>query len=186
MDLASYIRPIRPLKGFRTLLTCYMTDGRHRYNVGIGQIRSLAITCHALDLQFDRLFNSETIPVHSQRIIDSYTQLLHATLLNLAISIRASLWLEEEYTSRSFPVSDCGLFEKGAPSKDGSFTIKDVCDKLIHAQSIHKPIETGVRGGCFELRGSHHGKPWTFGVGVSIFCEHVLQWLEDIEDRSTR
>ncbi len=56
------------------------------------------------------------------------------------------------YRSVSSGIGACGLFEAGAPRKDGSFSIKDVCDKIIHANDIFKPIEPGVRGACCRVR----------------------------------
>src|SRR6266567_892831 len=102
-------------------------DGR--YNVGIDHIRTLAITCHALDGQFDTLFSSQTICGRSSRISDSYRRLFSVSLLNLAISIRVSLSGESEYTKENSGVEACGAFENGAPKEDGGFTVKDVCEK---------------------------------------------------------
>ncbi len=156
-------------------------DGR--YNVGIDHIRSLAITCLALDGLFDALFNSQTICGYSLRISDSYDRLFSVSLLNLAISIRVSLSGEPEYKMKNLGVAACGAFEFGGPNKDGEFTIKDVCDKIIHATKISKPIERGVVGACSKLSGHNNKEPWEFDLGVGIFCEWVLKWLEDIEVR---
>jgi hypothetical protein len=38
------------------------------YRIGTDHIRSIAIQCHALDVQFDRLFSCETICGYSDRI----------------------------------------------------------------------------------------------------------------------
>ena len=67
------------------------------YNIDTNHIRALAIQCHALDLQFDRLFNKESICGDSVRIYETYTRLLSAGLLNLAISIRISLREKPQY-----------------------------------------------------------------------------------------
>ena len=60
------------------------------YRIGTDHIRSLAIECHALDVQFDRLFNCETICGYSDRIYQTYNRLLSTALLNLAVSIQCS------------------------------------------------------------------------------------------------
>ena len=149
-----------------------------KYKIGAEHIRSLAITCHALDSQFDGLFNSETICGPSERTKDAYERLLSETLINLAIAIRVSpLSKEPEYTD-GFG-GPCGLFDANR-----SMTIKDVCDKIIHADSIRKPIEPGTRFGCIELRGTHFGKQWDFGLGLTIFSEYLLLLLDRVEDRS--
>ena len=73
-------------------------DGK--YEIGVDHIRALAIECHALDLQFDDLFNEPTICGPSDRIYRAYNRLLSTALLNLAISIRVSLANEQEYASK--------------------------------------------------------------------------------------
>ena len=154
------------------------------YTIGTDHIRALAIQCHALDLQFDRLFNSETICGYSDRIYQTFNRLLSTALLNLAVSIRVSLSKEPEYTSLSSGIDACGLFTDTGPHGNGSFSIKDVCDKLIHADRIWKPLEPGVRGAGCTLDGRHHGKPWQFGLGVQILGEWVLKWVDEIDDRT--
>lgn len=159
--------------------TLSLMDGR--YNVGTDHIRMLTISCHALDAEFDRLFNSETICGQSKRIEDAYERLLSANLINLAVSIRVSaLRNEAQYAATGF-VEACGLFDD-----NDSFSIKDVCDKIIHADTIQKLPEPGVKGACFELKGTHWKKPWNFGLGVTIFCEYILLWLDQIEDREVK
>ena len=156
------------------------------YEIGIDHIRSLAIQCHALDLQFDRLFNSQTICGQSDRIKSTYNRLFSTSLLNLAVSIRVSLSDEPEYKKRDGYVSPAGLFDKGAPQKDGNFSFKDICDKLIHAERIDKTIEEGVVGSCCKLYGTYNRKPWEFGLGVQIFSEYILDWLEKLDSRVPR
>lgn len=153
------------------------------YNIGTEHIRSLALQCHALDIQFGRLFNNPSICGYSERIYRTYNYLLSTSLLNLAIAIRVGLGSEPGYKSRENGISACGLFEDAGPHGDGSFSIKDVCDKLIHANHITKPIEEGVENTCIQLIGEHHDKQWGFGLGVGIFTEYVLKWLDEIDDQ---
>ena len=154
-------------------------DGR--YEIGREHIRALAIECHALDRQFDKLFNQAAICGASERTYRTYNRLLSIALLNLAISIRVSLASEVEYNARGI-VGPAVLVLKGRPvHKDGS-SIKDVCDKLIHADRIYKHLEAGVQGAGCELSGIHRGQRWTLGLGVQIFCEYVLQWLDTLEE----
>jgi|SRR6266850_1090696 len=155
-------------------------DGR--YEVGLDHVRALAIECHALDNQFDCLFNQPTVCGTTDRIYRTYNRLLSTALLNLAISIRVSLAREPKYTSTG-RIEPAGIFLQGGPALGRGFTVKDICDKLIHADQIRKPIEPGVRGAGCELSGSQFGQPWVVGLGVQIFCEYVLQWLDELEER---
>jgi len=154
------------------------------YNIGTDHIRALAIQCHALDIQFDRLFNADSICGYSDRIYETYNRLLSTCLLNLAISIRVSLKAEPKYSRTDAGISNCGIFEDPGPHGDGSFSLKDVCDKLIHAEQIFKPIERGVQGAGCQLIGRHRGKRWELGLGVQILCEYVLKWLDEIDERT--
>lgn len=154
-------------------------DGR--YKIGTERIRSLAVTCHALDIQFDSLFNAETICDKAPALTESYDKLFATNLLGLAVSIRVSLNQDPGYRAVTSGVGACGLFDAGAPREDGGFAVKDVCDKIIHADDIFKPPEPGVRRAGCRLRGTHRGKSWEFGLGVGIFCEYVLEWLDRID-----
>jgi len=152
-----------------------------RYRIETEQIRLLAVTCHTLDTGFDRLFNTQTICDKSPALSKSYEKLFATNLLALAVSIRVSLNQYPKYRSISTGVGACGLFDVGSPYANGRFSIKDVCDKIIHADDIFKPIEPGVQGAGCRLRGTYQGKPWEFGLGVTIFCEYILEWLDRID-----
>lgn len=154
------------------------------YSIGTDHIRALALQCHALDLQFDRLFNTDTICGNSDKIYQTYNRLLSINLLNLAISIRVELKSEAKYTQKDGEIAACALFENGKPKDQGRFSIKDLCDKLIHAESIRKPREKSVEGASCDLSGSYQGHQWHLGLGVQIFCEFVLQWLDEIDNRA--
>lgn len=156
-------------------------DGK--YHVGTEHIRELALACHALDLQFDELFNSDSICGYSDRIYQTYNRLLSTNLLNLAVSIRVSLRDEADYANPHTGISNAGLLDSEDPKATGEFSIKDICDKLIHADEIFKPIERGVRGACCTLRGTHRRKKWELGLGVEIFSAYILKWLDEIDDR---
>lgn len=155
-------------------------DGR--YEIGFGHIRSLAIQAHALDVQFDKLFNSTTICEKSEAIQRAYNRLLSTTLLNLAISVRVDLSDELLYRERGGRFAAAGLFLEGGPQQGGGqFSVKDICDKIIHADRIFKPIEPGVQGAGCELQGKYHGNSWRFGLGVRIFSECILQWVDELD-----
>lgn len=154
------------------------------YCIGTDSVRPLALTCHALDIQFDYLFNSDTICQKSPALSEAYEKLFAANLLNLAISIRVGLSGHPNYLSKTNGLGACGFFETGTPPEIKVFSIKDVCDKIIHADHIFKPVEYGVTGSCCRLQGARAGSAWQFDLGVSIFCEYVLEWLDKIESTS--
>ena len=162
--------------------SCVM-DGMYR--LGTETVRPLALMCHALDSQFDRLFNSETICEKSPALSEAYERLFATSLLNLAISIRVGLSGNSDYVSKTNGLGACGFLEVGTSPNVKVFSIKDVCDKIIHADQIFKPIEHSVKGACCRLQGTKGDSPWQFELGVSIFCEYVFDWLDKIEAKAS-
>jgi hypothetical protein len=152
-----------------------------RYEIGLDHIRALAIECHALDVQFDVLFNGPTICGTTETTRRVHNRLLSTTLLSLAISVRVSLANEPKY-SQIAAVQPSAIYEVGGEIH--SCSIKDICDKLIHADRIYRPIEPGVRGGCCELSGRLRKQPWALGLSVQIFCEYMLRWLDELEQQN--
>jgi hypothetical protein len=153
-----------------------------KYEIGLDDIRALAIKCHAFDVQFDLLFNGPTICGSTDRIRRTYNRLLSTALLKLAIAIRVSLAEEPEYVSIGM-VEPAAIFLEDGSRSNRRFSVKDICDKLIHADRIYKPTEPGVRGAGCELAGHHRGQKWVLGLGVRVFCEYVLRWLDELEER---
>ncbi|HEU4878432.1 MAG TPA: hypothetical protein VFT21_03215 [Gemmatimonadaceae bacterium] len=148
-----------------------------RYEIGYEHVRTLAIQCHALDTDFDRLFNERTVEDKYELTYRTFNRLFSTSLLNLAISIRVSLAKEPEYKEAG-RVTPAVLLLEGQPPKAGEFSIKDICDKLIHAGSITKPIEPGTRGAACELTGTQWGETWKIGLGVEIFSNYILEWMD--------
>ena len=84
-----------------------------------------------------------------------------------------SLAGEPESTALKGTVGPAALFVEGGPS-GGGFSIKDICDKLIHADRMWKPIEPGVRGAGCELSGTFRGEPWArSGLAFKRFARYV-------------
>ena len=153
------------------------------YSIATDQIRTLAHRCHDLDVQFDRLFVEGSVRSYSDRTYQTYNHLLATSLLNLAISIHVSLGAEPEYVRRDQALGASGIFGNGGPHGNGAYSIKDVCDRLIQADDIFKPIEQETdHSGC-RLIGSIQRKQWELGLGVQVLTDYVLTWLDEIDRR---
>jgi len=157
---------------------------KDRYQIGTEYIRRLAVSSHALDTGFDSLFNNDTICGDTEAVSRTYNELLAQNLLNLAISIRVALHDQQEYRRTDSGVLACALFESDDENSDGTFSIKDVCDKIIHAESIWKPKELGASSVGTELRGSYRNNIWVLHLGIQLFSEVILKWLEQIDARA--
>lgn len=157
-----------------------MTEEYLSHSVSFDRIRRLAIECHALDLAVGTLFESGTYQP-SEATRNAHKELISENLLALAVSIRTKFyqgvpWKDtERYLLRRY--IDNGFdreFGKARP-----LTIKDVCDKIIHAERIEQDIIESEWGYTTSLIGTKGGEVWTLILSMSLFAEAVLDWLDE-------
>jgi hypothetical protein len=158
---------------------------RGQHAVSFQAVRALAIECHALDLSAYELL---LFPVH----VDSrgltratYDELLTSKMLALAIALRTKFYQGTLYQGTEKYLEHVGFleWEPKVSTSGWKFTLKDACDKIIHADSVirkfdgaeHKPLTilTGAAPG---------GVKWTLGFSLAAFADSVLWWLEDVEE----
>lgn len=64
-------------------------------------------------------------------------------------------------------------------------TVKDVCDKIIHADVFKKSVlPNEMTMGAYatiQMQGSRGKREWTLNLCVALFCEKVLSILEEAE-----
>ncbi|MGC8495343.1 MAG: hypothetical protein ACP5SH_26820 [Syntrophobacteraceae bacterium] len=155
-----------------------------KYNMSVNRIRSLAIQCHALDLSAYHLLVDSTHHDTDATSKVLYTELLTEQLLTLAIAIRTKFYQGTPHDDTAGYVQHCGLFYryKGGAEEPALFTIKDICDKIIHADSVSKFLENGIEKATITLRGKQRDVEWELGFSVNLFCEGVLNWLQGIHE----
>lgn len=151
------------------------------HSVSFDRIRRLAIECHALDLAVGTLFKSGTYPP-SQATREAHDELISEKLLTLAVSIRTKFyqgvpWKDTEQYLVERYIDDTVGREVGKPR---SLTIKDVCDKIIHADTIERDIIESEWGYTTVLNGTKRGEAWTLILSMSLFSEAVLTWLDEL------
>ncbi len=113
--------------------------------------------------------------------------MLSGSLLNLAVSIRVNLY-QDNFENELIPLSSLAasiLTEDNLEYKE--ITIKDVCDKIIHADSVTKPIISNEHLDkdhhvCIQFKGKHHKRFWTMDICLDLFAEHVLSMLDKLEN----
>src|SRR5437899_2163987 len=132
--------------------------GMHK--VTFETLRSLAIQCHALDLSAYPLFVEGTHADASEKAKATYEELFTSQLLNLAIALRVKFYQGIDPKTTIPYVRHCGLLDK--KMKNVCFSMKDVCDKIIHADKVEKYMEKGVREPTTTLRGKERGEEWEF------------------------
>ncbi len=157
-----------------------LLGGEHRQPAAF--IRELAITCHALDLSATSLFYAGTYAPGTAKTQSAYYDLLSRNLLHLALAVRTNLYQGALQDSDESFLSPCGFLDVRSKERDETrpFTIKDVCDKIIHADSVgrlvNRPEEART---VLELTGKQRSENWTLSISVEMFCEYVLRWLDD-------
>jgi hypothetical protein len=159
--------------------------GKHKQSLDL--IRSLAITSHALDLSAEHLFVSGTYNNKGPFVKEIYDGLLSTHLLQLAVAIRTNIYqglLEGD--SEKF-VTHCGFLdiEDGEKERTVPFSIKDVCDKIIHADKISRELSdesVGSGRSVTVILGSRGKEKWKMSISIELFCEAVLNWLDDVDE----
>lgn len=65
-----------------------------------------------------------------------------------------------------------------------NFSMKDVCDKGIHVDSVLGHMEDGVENPTTTLRGKdiRDKSEWELSMAVSLFAEEILNWAQDVEE----
>ena len=176
--------------------------GKHKISYDFA--RSLAIDCHALDKTAYPLFFDTTYIPKSPRTIEIYNEKVSTSLLRLAISLRTLIYQDPE-TKEMFPdISFSGIYNIGNRNDRADFDIKDVCDKIIHAEDISRVFQGKVTevkmGGILSgfdyekiefpdkdpvtfISGKYKKSPWMLWISLSSFCEGVLRWIDELEKR---
>ncbi|BAZ94906.1 cation/multidrug efflux pump [Thiohalobacter thiocyanaticus] len=161
--------------------------GTHKVTYDL--LRTLAIQCHALDLAAYHLFVDSTCHGGLEKTKAAYQELFTASLLNLAIGLRTKFYQGVDHASTVAYVSNCGFLYKYRNNADllTNFSIKDVCDKIIHADSVSRYLENGVKIPTTTFRGAEQeGKrSWELSMSVSLFSEGVLNWIDGVESANT-
>ncbi len=108
-------------------------------------------------------------------------------LLGLAIALRTKFYQGLKHKDTVPYVGACALMYKYKDNVEENveFSMKDLCDKIIHADSISRPMEKDVERQITTLRGRDHRdkSEWELGISVSLFAEGVLNWAQDVEER---
>ena len=157
--------------------------GAHR--VSLDSIRRVAIICIALDKLALPLIKDSTHEDTFGKTRLAYEELFTENLLQLAIALRTKFYQGIDASSTGKFVNHSGiLYRTDMVDEEGtlSFTIKDVCDKIIHAESIHKVLNSSRDAELVELKGVERKCRWELGLSVPLFCEGVLNWITQLEN----
>ena len=142
------------------------------------EIRKLCLQCHGLDLTSSHLFTHSAHSNPSDATKIALQSLISGHLLRLAIAIRINLYQGNiQNSDLGDNVMSAGYYELGEGSPIVTpASIKDVCDKIIHAENLTKSTfppglidrETTI---SFQLTGSYRKKKWVLDLSLEIFTE---------------
>ncbi|WGL17869.1 hypothetical protein PVT68_06120 [Microbulbifer bruguierae] len=112
--------------------------------------------------------------------------LISSNLLNLAIAIRINLY-QETISNPNIELPESSWLYYDDELIDRPATLKQVCDKIIHANTVAKPVLPpelweGNSKIAIQLKGVEFGKKaWTLNIVLERFAEDILNLLDSIE-----
>jgi hypothetical protein len=111
----------------------------------------------------------------------TYEELFSEKLLSLAVALRTKFYQGVPSKGSEPFVGHSAFLLVSAREEIRAFTITDVCDKVIHAESITRPLNDGTAQPVTQVRGARQGVPWVLHISTGLFCEGVLNWIESID-----
>lgn len=157
--------------------------GTHKVTFEV--VRSLAIQCHALDISAYHLFVDSTHSDKGDKTKATYEELMTSQLLALAIALRTKFYQGFDHKNTIPYVSPSSLLYKYKKNTQETleFSMKDVCDKIIHADRVLRHMDDGVEKPTTTLRGKDNRdkSEWELSMSVSLFAEAVLNWAQDVD-----
>ena len=155
-------------------------QGRH--TVSLAEIRSLAIELHALDLSAKELLFFGIHRDDNGLTRSAYDELLTRKMLSLAVALRTKFYQGLPYQGTEKYMENVGFLELETKTvtKGWKFTIKDVCDKIIHADSVRRKFDGDWTQPLTILEGTGPGMvKWTLGFSLALFSDCLLWWLNE-------
>lgn len=155
------------------------------YKISFDTLRSAAIQCYALDTAAYPLLLDSTHACKTGKTQSIYEELFTEQLLAFAIALRTKFYQGLDYKNTASYISAAGLLYKYKNNTEETitFSVKDICDKIIHANKISRTLEPGISLPTTTFHGCDIDKSkWELSISVTLFMEGVLSWLQDIEN----
>jgi hypothetical protein len=156
--------------------------GTHK--VSYESIRRLAIECYALCQAGMSLLRHSDYEDGEGRTKALYEELISEKLLQFAIALRTKFYQGADHRRTSGFLEDTGTLFKGTSAEDETtppYTLKDICDKIIHATAVYLVLDDDVDITYISLHGEQSiGKTtqtWMLTLLPETF-ERILGWLD--------
>lgn len=159
-----------------------------KHKQSFDDIRKLCFQCHGLGLCSSIIFSGSTYSDPSEQSKSALHSLLSTSLLHLAISIRINLY-QDTIDNCVIPLDSMAAdYYENEKLIYQETSIKDVCDKIIHADKVIKPIfpDRPLEPDEYitiQLRGTNRKVGWTLNLCIERFAELILKTLDRIENK---
>ena len=161
-----------------------------RYRQDFDEIRKLCLICHGLDLStssFSLDSSDWKISEPTGRVLQN---IISSNILQLAIALRTNFY-QKNILHTEEPLNNSAWLYYDKELMDRPATLKQVCDKIIHADTFSKPVcpkgmsdhENKI---CTQLRGTEFKKSWTLDIALDLFAKDILKILDRIEMETSR
>lgn len=157
-----------------------------KYRQDFNEVRRLCLLCHGLDLTSSTLFTKSTYKNPAENTRSVLHGMLSSSLLNLAVAIRINIYQGHVKGKEEILDQFSASYYEDDELIVKSISVKDVCDKIIHADTVEKPVfPEGVLSDdvklTFQFKGINRGKAWTLDLCLEVFTESVLKLVDRIE-----
>jgi hypothetical protein len=157
--------------------------GNHK--VSYQSIRRLTIECFSLCTSVYALLQDSEYPDEDGRTASICEELISEKFLALAIALRTKFYQGADHRRTSGFLEGSGvLYKIDGLDESGPhpFTLKDVCDKIIHAESVYISLDSDWQAELIDFSGRQRvGKSeqrWSLGISVPALCTGILGWLD--------
>jgi len=159
-----------------------------KHKQSVSEIRRLALLCHGLDLSSTNLNDGSSQFEVGEGTKEILHEQISCNLLALAIALRVNFYQNQYLEVAQFDVKDYAGMYWEDEMVIVETTVKDVCDKIIHADVFEKSVlpNTIARGSyaTIQMRGQLRKRKWTLDLCVAVFCEKILFLLDEVEQHA--
>lgn len=162
-----------------------MTELFSEHRQSFAEIRRLALLCHGLDLSSTNLNDGSCQYAIGNRAKVILHEQISCNLLALAVSLRVNFYQKQLLDLATFDVRDyAGMYWEDNMYIDKT-TVRDVCDKIIHADVFSKSVlPKAISKGAYatiQMKGKLRNRKWTLDLCVAVFCEKILYLLDEVD-----
>jgi len=166
-----------------------MKDLMSRHRQDFSELRRLCLICHGIGFTTSSFSSDDCRLKITENLESALQNLISSSLLSLAVAVRVNLYQEAiSNPNIELPGSSWLYFDKELIDRPA--TLKQVCDKIIHADAVAKPVlPEGLWKGDSKIAIQFKGveprkKAWTLNIALESFAEDILNLLDEIEAKN--